>query len=68
MHQASEVPTSRRKHIGALIDNRKGEPVLLIQKSDLKDTATSRLVYVRYFDGTKDMEVRIISIFKRELL
>ena len=68
VHRASHIATSKRKYIGALIDNRKGEPILLIEENDVVNSKVSRNVYVKFFGGDKNMEVRISSIFKIELL
>ena len=68
VHKATRIGSSRRKHIGALIDNRKGEPILLIEENDVINSTVARQVYVKFFGGDNDMEVRITSIFKIELL
>ena len=67
VHRASQLPGSKRKHIGALIDNREGEPVLLIQERDLLSHKTARSVYVKYLGGNANLELRITSIIKVEL-
>lgn len=68
VHRATRISRSKRKHIGALIDNRKGDPILLIEDTDMIDSEVARQVYVKFFGGDKDMEFRITSIFKIELL
>ena len=67
VHRACPIPGSRRKHIGALIDNREGEPVLLIQQSDVSSHNSARSVYVKYLGGNSNLELRITSIIKVEL-
>ena len=67
VHRACCIATINKKHIGALIDNRKGEPILLIEENDVVNSKVSRNVYVKFFGGDKNMEVRISSIFKIEL-
>lgn len=67
VHRACPIPGSRRKHIGALIDNREGEPVLLIQQNDVSSHNSARSVYVKYLGGNSNLELRITSIFKVEL-
>ena len=67
VHRAYRLPGSRRIHIGALIDNREGEPVLLIQECDLFSHKTACSVYVKYLGGNSNLELRITSMIKVEL-
>ena len=67
MHRACCIATINKKHIGALIDNRKEEPILLIEENDVVNSKVSHNVYVKFFGGDKNMEVTISSIFKIEL-
>ena len=68
VHKTTRIGRSKRKNIGALIDNRKGEPILLIEENDVINSTVARQVYVKFFGGDNNMEVRITSIFKIELL
>ena len=68
VHRASPITNVNKPHIGALIDNRVGEPILLIQTYDIRDAKTARKVFMKYFGITEPhIHVRITEIFEVEL-
>ena len=64
LHVAQPLKYKRNTedHIGVLIDNRKNEPICMIQKRDIVDVKKGRLVLTNFFggDGTR---VKLSSVF-----